>query len=131
MTIYKNKVYLVGAGPGDPNLITVKAKEILRQAEVVIYDYLVDRRILGEARQETELICCDKLGKNRYSDSSFIRQERINNLIAKKAKQGKKVVRLKNGDASISFSTGEAALRLVLPACPVREPQEKTGQAIR
>ncbi len=101
MTIYKNKVYLVGAGPGDPNLITVKAKEILRQAEVVIYDYLVDRRILGEARQETELICCDKLGKNRYSDGFFIHQERINNLIVKKAKEGKKVVRLKNGDVSI------------------------------
>ncbi len=101
MTIYKNKVYLVGAGPGDPNLITVKAKEILRQAEVVIYDYLVDRRILGEARQETELICCDKLGKNRYSDGFLKHQEKINNLIVKKAKQGKKVVRLKSGDPSI------------------------------
>ena len=101
MRIYKGKVYLVGAGPGDPNLITVKGREILRQAEVVIYDYLVDRRILDEATPGAELVCCDKLGKNKYSDGFLIHQERINNLIVKKAKQGKKVVRLKNGDPSI------------------------------
>ena len=97
----KGKVYLVGAGPGDPNLIAVKGREILRQAEVVIYDYLVDRRILDEAKEGAELICCDKLGKNRYSDGFLIHQEKINNLIVKKAKEGKKVVRLKNGDPSI------------------------------
>lgn len=94
----KNKVYLVGAGPGDHDLITVKGLEILRQAEVIIYDYLVDKKILEEARPSAELICCDTLGKNRYSDGFLIHQERINHLIVKKAKEGKKVVRLKNGD---------------------------------
>lgn len=97
----KNKVYFVGAGPGDPALITLKGREILRQADVVIYDYLVDKRILAEAKQGAELICCDKLGKNRYSDGFVIHQERINDLIVKKVRQGKKVLRLKNGDPSI------------------------------
>lgn len=96
-----NKVYLVGAGPGDPGLITVKALEVLRQADTVIYDYLVDKRILEEVKEGAELICCDELGKNRYSDGFFIHQERINNLIVNKAKEGKRVVRLKNGDPSI------------------------------
>ena len=59
-----NKVYLVGAGPGDPGLITVKALEVLRQADTVIYDYLVDKRILEEVKEGAELICCDELGKN-------------------------------------------------------------------
>lgn len=96
-----NKVYLVGAGPGAQGLITVRGREILRQADVIIYDYLVDKRILEEVKEGAELICCDGLGKNRYSDGFFIHQKKINNLIVKKAKEGKKVVRLKNGDPSI------------------------------
>ncbi|MCM8796243.1 MAG: uroporphyrinogen-III C-methyltransferase [Candidatus Omnitrophica bacterium] len=96
----KNKVYLVGAGPGKPDLITVRGLNILKEADVVIYDYLVDRRLLKEAKEGAELICCDKLGK-RYSDGFLIHQEKINDLIVKKAKEGKKVVRLKNGDSSI------------------------------
>lgn len=96
-----NKVYLVGAGPGDPGLITVRGQEILRQAEVVIYDYLVDKRILEETKAGTELICCDKLSGNKYGDGCLVHQEKINALIVKKAKEGKKVVRLKNGDVSL------------------------------
>jgi len=96
-----SKVYLVGAGPGEPGLITIRGLEILRQAEVVIYDYLVDKRLLDEAQEDAELICCDTLGKNRYSNGFLIHQEKINNLIVRKAKQGKRVVRLKNGDPSI------------------------------
>jgi len=96
-----NKVYLVGAGPGSPDLITVRGREILRQADVIIYDYLVDKRILEEAKEDTELICCDKLGKKRYSDGFLVHQEKINNLMVKRARQGKKVLRLKNGDPSI------------------------------
>ena len=84
-----SKVYLVGAGPGNPGLITVKGLEILRQAEVVIYDYLVDKRILEYAKEGAELISCDKLGK------------KVTKLMVKKAKEGKKVARLKNGDPSI------------------------------
>lgn len=98
----KNKVYLVGAGPGKPDLITVRGLNILKEADVVIYDYLVDRRLLGYAKDGAELICCDKLAqKGRYSNGFSIHQEKISNLVVKKAKEGKKVIRLKNGDVSI------------------------------
>lgn len=97
----KNKVYLVGAGPGKPDLITVRGLNILRQADVVIYDYLVDKRILENAKEGAELICCDKLGKKRYSNGFLVHQDKVNNLLVKKVKEGKKVVRLKNGDPSI------------------------------
>lgn len=97
----KNKLYLIGAGPGDPGLITVRGLEILRQADVIIFDYLIDKRILDQARKDAELICCDSLGKKRYSKGLFTSQGKINNLIIKKAKDGKKVARLKNGDSTI------------------------------
>lgn len=100
-----SKVYLVGAGPGSADLITVRGRNILRQAEVVIYDYLVDRRILEEAPQDAELICCDKLGKKRYANSFSLHQERINDVIVKKVKAGKRVVRLKSGDPGIFSRT--------------------------
>lgn len=96
------KVYLVGAGPGKADLITVRGLQILRQADVVIYDYLVDKGILEEVKPGAELICCDKLaGKGRYSNGFRIHQEKIHSLIVKKAKEGKRVIRLKSGDASI------------------------------
>lgn len=79
------KIYLVGAGPGDPGLITVKGLEILKQADVIIYDYLVDKRLLEYAKEGAELIC-------RENGSSFL---------IKKVKEGKKVIRLKNGDPAI------------------------------
>lgn len=79
------KVYLVGAGPGDPGLITVKGLQILRQADVVIYDYLVDKRLLEYVKEEAELICKEDTGK----------------ILVKKARENKKVVRLKNGDPGI------------------------------
>lgn len=97
----KTKVYLVGAGPGKPDLITIRGLNILKEADVVIYDYLVDKRILENAKEDAELICCDKLGKKRYSDGFLVHQDKINNLLVKKAKEGKKVIRLKNGDPSI------------------------------
>lgn len=108
-----NKVYLVGAGPGSPDLITLKGLEILRQADVLIYDYLVDKRILAEAKEGAELICCDTLGKNRYSDGFLIDHEKISNLVIKKAKEGKKVIRLKNGDPSIFSRTSQELEALV------------------
>lgn len=79
------KVYLVGAGPGDPGLITVKGLGILKQADVIIYDYLVDKRLLEFAKEGAELIC----------------QENGNKKVIEKAKEGKRVIRLKNGDPSI------------------------------
>ncbi|MFA4887956.1 MAG: SAM-dependent methyltransferase [Candidatus Omnitrophota bacterium] len=117
----KNKVYLVGAGPGKSDLITVRGLNILKEADVIVYDYLVDRGLLGYAKDAAELICCDKsphqlfknrylmhnwcggklARKGRYSDGFSIDQEEISNLVVRKAKEGKKVVRLKNGDVSI------------------------------
>lgn len=95
----EGKVYLVGAGPGRADLITVRGLEVLRQADVVIYDYLADRGVLKETKPGAELICCGKLAKKGlYSDGLSIRQDKIHTLVIKKAKQGKKVVRLKNGD---------------------------------
>ncbi|MEW6009560.1 MAG: uroporphyrinogen-III C-methyltransferase [Candidatus Omnitrophota bacterium] len=91
----KAKVYFIGAGPGDPGLITVRGKAILQTAEVIIYDYLLDKRLLDGLRPDVRLICADKL------------QKKINNLLIKTAKIGKKVVRLKNGDPSIFARLGE------------------------
>lgn len=99
--IEKGKVYLVGAGPAGKDLITVKGLEVLRQADAVIYDYLIDKELLQEAKEGAELICCDKLRGKKYSDGFLIHNEKIGQLVAKKAKEGKKVVRLKNGDPSI------------------------------
>ena len=86
------KVYLVGAGPGDPNLITVKGLVCLRQADVIIYDRLVDESILNETRSKTEKIYVGKTSSHHTLD-----QEAINQLLVKKAKEGKRVVRLKGG----------------------------------
>ena len=98
----KNKVYFIGAGPGKPDLITVRGLNILKEADVVIYDYLVDRKLLEYTKAGAELICCDKVAKKgRYSDGFLIHQEKISNLVIKKVKEGKRVVRLKNGDVSI------------------------------
>ncbi|MCS7117141.1 MAG: uroporphyrinogen-III C-methyltransferase, partial [Nitrososphaerota archaeon] len=86
------KVYLVGAGPGDPELITLKGLKVLRKADVVIYDRLVNVDTLNYTRRAKELIC---VGKEK---GESWKQERINELLIEKAKQYKIVVRLKNGD---------------------------------
>ena len=96
------KVYLVGAGPGRPDLITVRGLNILRAADVIVYDYLVDKGFLEYAKEGAELICCDKLAsKGKFSNGSMIDQDRITDLVIRKARQGRKVIRLKNGDPSI------------------------------
>lgn len=95
------KVYLIGAGPGNPDLITVKGRKILRQADVVVYDYLIDKRILEETKETAALVSSAELGKTRHSEGIHLSQEKINNLVIKEAKKNKKVVRLKNGDPAI------------------------------
>lgn len=98
----RTKVYFVGAGPGKEDLITLRGLNILREADVIIYDYLADPGLLEYAKDTAELICCDKIAKKgRYSDGFSIHQEKIDRLIIKKAKEGKKVARLKNGDPSV------------------------------
>ena len=87
------KVYLVGAGPGDPRLITIKGMECLRQADVVIYDRLLDEQLLDSASTEAERIYVGKTAGEHAKE-----QGEINQLLVQKARGGKTIVRLKGGD---------------------------------
>ncbi len=98
----EGKVYLVGAGPGPPELLTLKALELLKAADVIIYDRLIQERVLGFAKSAAERIYMGKpLGKH---DS---RQDEIHNLLLRKAKEGNLVVRLKGGDPFLFGRGGE------------------------
>jgi uroporphyrinogen III methyltransferase/synthase len=101
------KVYLIGAGPGDPGLITVKGLECVQKADVIIYDYLANERLLEHRRSDAELIYVGKQG-GRHT----LPQEEINALIVKKAQEGKVVARLKGGDPFIFGRGGEEAEEL-------------------
>lgn len=107
------KVYLVGAGPGDPGLITVKGLASLRQADVVIYDRLVDEGILHEAPAEAE-----KIYVGKSSNHHTLEQEAINQLLIEKARENKTVVRLKGGDPFVLGRGGEEAKALVENGIP-------------
>ena len=98
----KGTVYLVGAGPGDPELLTIRALRLLRNAEVVLYDDLVSREILGLIPSTTQL---RNVGKR--SGAKKIQQEEINFLMIALAESGKNVVRLKSGDPLIFGRAGE------------------------
>jgi uroporphyrinogen III methyltransferase/synthase len=104
----KGKIYLVGAGPGDPGLITVKAVECLNHADVVIYDFLANPILLAHASPEAEVIYVGKSASDHT-----LSQEGINELIVKKALEGKAVVRLKGGDPFIFGRGGEEVEELV------------------
>lgn len=90
------KVYFVGAGPGDPGLLTLKAMRALKKADVIIYDRLVNFILLQLSRPDCELIY---VGKN--PDYKYMQQNEINDLINQQVKRGKTVVRLKGGDPAI------------------------------
>jgi uroporphyrinogen III methyltransferase / synthase len=106
-------VYLVGAGPGDPGLITVKALKKIRSADVIVYDYLAGSACLEEARPNAELIYVGKSGKEHT-----LEQADINELIVRKAREGKVVVRLKGGDPYVFGRGGEEAEELVEAGIP-------------
>ncbi|MDB6130010.1 MAG: uroporphyrin-III C-methyltransferase [Verrucomicrobiales bacterium] len=100
-------VYLVGAGPGDPGLLTVRAAELLKRADVVFYDALVNKSILRLANKSAELIYAGKRSKDHA-----IPQVDLNQLLIDKAREGKNVVRLKGGDPYIFGRGGEEAEEL-------------------
>ena len=100
----KSKVYLVGAGPGDPGLITVKGRQCIATADIIIYDYLASPALLRFAREDAELIYVGKKGGDHT-----LSQEQINALIVEKAQSGAIVTRLKGGDPFIFGRGGEEA----------------------
>lgn len=102
------KVYLIGAGPGDPGLITVKGLECVKKADVIIYDYLANERLLDQRRPEAELVYVGKQGGKHT-----LPQDEISRLIVERAKEGKIVARLKGGDPFIFGRGGEEAEELV------------------
>src|SRR5881628_1614107 len=100
----RGKVYLVGAGPGDLGLVTLRAKECIEQADVIVYDHLASPEILGWARDDAEMIHAGK----RAGEHSLSQQE-INALLIEKAREGKQIVRLKGGDPFVFGRGAEEA----------------------
>ena len=100
-------VYLIGAGPGDPDLITLKAVRILKKADVVIYDRLANEEILGYAK-DAELIYVGKKAGEHYKS-----QEEINQILLEQGKKHNVVVRLKGGDPFVFGRGGEEMLALL------------------
>ncbi|HUN55772.1 MAG TPA: uroporphyrinogen-III C-methyltransferase [Smithella sp.] len=109
----KGKVYIIGAGPGDAGLITLKGMDCLGEADVVIYDYLVSKDLLKYARSDARFIYAGKQG-----GAHTLSQWQINDLLVKEAKNGNTVARLKGGDPFIFGRGGEEAERLAASSIP-------------
>lgn len=108
MSTNASKVYLIGAGPGDPGLLTLKGRSCIARSDVVIYDYLAAPELLAHAGPDAELIYVGK-----KSGDHTLPQDGINDLIVEKAKQGRIVARLKGGDPFIFGRGGEEVERLI------------------
>lgn len=104
VTMNKGMVYLVGAGPGDPKLITIRGLECIQEADVIAYDRLVNLKLLEHAKEGAELVFVGKL-PNQHD----LIQENIHQLLVEKALEGKCVTRLKGGDPCVFGRVGEEA----------------------
>jgi len=119
----RGKVYLVGAGPGDPELMTLKAKRLVLEADVILFDRLLDPRMLDGAK--AELIDVGKTaGRHKLS------QDGINRLLIEKAEAGNVVVRLKGGDPYLFGRGGEEALALLERAFAWRSCRESHRRSL-
>src|SRR5581483_8663257 len=107
------KVYLVGAGPGDPGLLTVRGRDVLGRAEVLVYDRLVAPELVALAPAGAERVYVGK-APGRHT----LRQEEINALLVDRARQGRQVVRLKGGDPFVFGRGGEEAAALAAAGIP-------------
>jgi len=101
------KVYIVGSGPGDPGLITVRAVQCIKRSDVIVYDYLMGREILRYASADARLIYVGKEGGDHTMS-----QERINQILVEEAKAGNRVARIKGGDPFVFGRGGEEAQAL-------------------
>jgi uroporphyrin-III C-methyltransferase/precorrin-2 dehydrogenase/sirohydrochlorin ferrochelatase len=110
---HAGEAYLVGAGPGSPDLITLRGRQLLAHAEVVLYDRLVNPAILEFARRDAELVC---VGKKAGRPS--ITQAQLNRLLVQLVKSGKRVCRLKGGDPMIFGRVGEELEALTKAGLP-------------
>ena len=107
------RVYLIGAGPGDPGLLTLKGKRCLTEADVVVYDYLANPRLLQYVKPGAELIYVGK-----QAGQHTLPQETIGRLLVARASEGKVVARLKGGDPFIFGRGGEEAEELAAGRIP-------------
>ncbi len=113
MTVKKGTVYLIGAGPGDPGLITVKGMECIKSADVIVYDRLASPRLLEYCKPGARSIYVGK-----KPDRHTLTQDEINNLLVKEAMQGRTVARLKGGDPFVFGRGGEEAEELAKNGIP-------------
>ena len=109
---YDCRVYLVGAGPGDPGLLTLRGAECLARAEVVLYDYLVNPQILRHVGKRAEMICLGRHGSVGSAGHRLMPQDEINRLMIEHAQAGRVVVRLKGGDPAVFARAAEETTAL-------------------
>ena len=109
----KGKVYLIGAGPGDPGLVTVRARELIETADVIVYDYLANPKLMDWARSDAE-----KVYVGKRSGLHSIPQDEIEEMLVDRANRGLQVVRLKGGDPFVFGRGGEEVSELQADGIP-------------